>query len=312
MKLIDRYKGCLLGLACGDAVGTTVEFKAPGTFPPVTDMVGKGPFRLEAGQWTDDMSMALCLAHSLVYKKGFDPVDQMNRYCNWQSCGYMSCNGKCFDIGITVSKALDKYRETGEPFSGSTDYNTAGNGSIMRLAPVPMFYFPDYVKMLHFSSESSRTTHAADECLDACRLLASIIFNALSKDGADKEEILFRHSFNDWKSEKIGFVATGNYRDEYGKGVKGSGYVVESLDAAMWCFQHTDNYRGAILKAANLGDDADTTAAICGQIAGAYYGIEGIPESWLEKLAMREEIEALAEEIFSIAQSQEGEQVSEL
>ncbi|THB67108.1 MAG: ADP-ribosylglycohydrolase family protein [Gammaproteobacteria bacterium] len=301
MKLIDRYKGCLLGLACGDAVGTTVEFKAPGTFPPVTDMVGKGPFRLKAGQWTDDMSMALCLAHSLIYKKGFDSVDQMNRYCNWQSCGYMSSTGECFDIGNTVSKALDRYRQSGDPLSGSTDYNAAGNGSIMRLAPVPMFYYPDYEKMLYFSSESSRTTHAADECIDACKLLGSIIFNAFTKEGVGREGVLFKHGFHDWKSEKIGYVASGEYRNVYDKSVKGSGYVVDSIDAAMWCFQYTNNYKDAILKAANLGDDADTTAAICGQIAGAYYGIEGIPESWLEKLVMREEIENLADELYKLS-----------
>ena len=107
----DRYLGCLLGLACGDAVGTTVEFSPRGTFTAVSDMIGGGPFNLNAGEWTDDTSMALCLAHSLIEKGGFDATDQMNRYTNWHEHGYMSSNGVCFDIGNTVRSALTyRYR----------------------------------------------------------------------------------------------------------------------------------------------------------------------------------------------------------
>ena len=107
---LDRFRGCLLGLAVGDAVGTTVEFAPRGSFLPLTDMTGGGPFQLEPGQWTDDTSMALCLATSLIEQRGFDPVDQMNRYCNWLEFGYLSSNGFCFDIGNTVSAALSRYR----------------------------------------------------------------------------------------------------------------------------------------------------------------------------------------------------------
>lgn len=109
MNDVERYQGCLLGLACGDAVGTTVEFRSRGSFAPVTGMQGGGPFGLIAGEWTDDTSMALCLAASLIHCKGFDAVDQMNRYCNWRSVGYMSSTGNCFDIGLTVSGALTRY-----------------------------------------------------------------------------------------------------------------------------------------------------------------------------------------------------------
>ena len=124
----NRFRGCLLGLACGDAVGTTVEFKPRSTFLPITDMVGGGPFGLKAGEWTDDTSMALCLATSLLDCNGFDPLDQMERYSRWRDEGYLSSNGRCFDIGNTVAQALDRFRATGEPFSGSTDPRTAGNG----------------------------------------------------------------------------------------------------------------------------------------------------------------------------------------
>jgi len=136
----DKFEGALVGLAVGDAVGTTLEFKPRGTFNPITDMEGGGPFRLRKGEWTDDTSMALCIANSLLTKKGFDPEDQMNRYCNWWRVGYMSSNGECFDIGGTVMQALDKFLEHSNPFSGSTAEYSAGNGSLMRLAPIPIFY----------------------------------------------------------------------------------------------------------------------------------------------------------------------------
>ena len=139
----DRFRGCLLGLAVGDAVGTTLEFKRRASFTPITDMVGGGPFRLKAGEWTDDTSMALCLATSLVDTGVFNPKDQMDRYCRWENDGYLSSNGKRFDIGSTVAEALSQYRKTGNPIAGLTRPDSAGNGSIMRLAPVPMFYFPD-------------------------------------------------------------------------------------------------------------------------------------------------------------------------
>ena len=138
----DRFRGCLLGLATGDAVGTTVEFQSRGTFEPVTDLVGGGPFGLEPGQWTDDTSMALCLGTSLVQTGGFDATDQMDRYCAWQDRGYLASNGVCFDIGNTVHHALSRYRGSGDPLSGPTDPRSAGNGSIMRLAPIPIYTTP--------------------------------------------------------------------------------------------------------------------------------------------------------------------------
>jgi ADP-ribosyl-[dinitrogen reductase] hydrolase len=170
METRSRHRGCLVGLAAGDAVGTTLEFRRPGTFSPLTDMVGGGPFGLEPGQWTDDTSMALCLATSLLHKQGFDAQDQMDRYLDWMNNGYMSSTGECFDIGGTVLKALESYRENGDPFAGSTNPRSAGNGCIMRLAPVPMYYANDIETAVQWSVESSRTTHATQECLDACAL----------------------------------------------------------------------------------------------------------------------------------------------
>jgi len=139
----NHFRGCLLGLACGDAVGTTVEFQGRGQFPPIIDMIGGGPFQLSPGAWTDDTSLALCLADSLIQQGRFDPVDQMSRYCRWRDQGYRSSTGRCFDIGTTTLRALLQFKQTGEAFSGPADEYSAGNGSIMRLAPVPMFFFPD-------------------------------------------------------------------------------------------------------------------------------------------------------------------------
>ncbi len=293
MQLSDRLRGCLLGLAVGDAVGTTVEFRPRGSFPPVTDMVGGGSFGLQPGQWTDDTSMALCLATSLLECGGFDAVDQMNRYCDWRDHGYLSSTGQCFDIGNTVNQALTRYRQSGNPFSGSTHPRSAGNGCLMRLAPVPLFYFPDRDRIIHFAGESSRTTHGAAECIDACRLLGDILYRALA--GADKAEILWGEFPATLDSPSIQAIAAGGYREKSLEQISGSGYVVESLEAALWCFWQTDSFAAAVLMATNLGDDADTTAAICGQVAGAYYGRDGIPPAWLTQLTLREEITALAD-----------------
>lgn len=293
-KDLNRFRGCLLGLAVGDAVGTTVEFKPRGSFSPVTDMVGGGPFGLKAGQWTDDTSMALCLATSLIEKQGFDSVDQMNRYWDWYKNGYLSSTGRCFDIGNTVRQALERYKHTDNSFSGSVEPNSAGNGSLMRLAPIPMFYYSDLERIIHFAKESSRTTHGALECLEACQLFGEMLFLALS--GQSKEQILFDTKVQ-LSSPKINDIASGSYSNKTISQIRGTGYVVESLEAALWCFYQTDTFESAILQAANLGDDADTTPAICGQIAGAFYGEVSIPEKWLAKLYMRHEITELADSL---------------
>lgn len=295
-KRFIKFRGALLGLACGDAVGTTVEFGERGTFPLVTDMVGGGPFNLSPGQWTDDTSMALCLAESLIECEGFDAAEQMQRYVRWLEHGYWSSNGHCFDIGGTTRDALLKYKLTGNPFSGSTYDQSAGNGCIMRLAPIAMFFYPDRDAAIEMSGESSRTTHGAPECIEASRLLGSMLFMAL--DGASKEQILSGHGMSGFTSRKIEAIANGDYRTKPEAEIFGGGYVVQSLEAALWCFDQTDNFREAILRAANLGDDADTTAAICGQIAGAYYGAVCIPENWRKTLARKDEIYLLADKLF--------------
>lgn len=292
----SRFRGALLGLACGDAVGTTVEFEHRGSFEPVTDMVGGGPFRLPPGAWTDDTSMALCMATSLIEKWSFDPVDQMERYCKWNLDGYLSSVGRCFDIGGATRNALRKFMYSKEPFSGDPSPGSAGNGSIMRLAPTPMFFFADRELAITMSGESSRTTHAAAECIEACKLLGGILHAALS--GASREDCLFAHGVTGLECESIRSIAKGDYRNKQESEIVGSGYVVKSLEAALWCFLKSRSFEESILRAVNLGDDADTTGAVCGQVAGAHYGEEGIPNSWLKKLVMVKDIRELADRLY--------------
>jgi ADP-ribosyl-[dinitrogen reductase] hydrolase len=302
LSITDRYLGCLTGLAVGDAVGTTLEFASPGTFSPINDMVGGGPFNLLPGQWTDDTSMALCLAVSLLEKQAFDPIDQLQRYCRWYREGYLSSNGRCFDIGITIAEALRRFEQTGEPYCGSEDPYKAGNGSLMRLAPVVMAYAADPHKAIEYAALSSRTTHAAQAAVDACRYYAALLVGAL--EGVDKPDLLAPlYSPLDafWEARplhpSIQEIALGSFKDRQPPQIKGSGYVVKSLEAAIWAFYHATSFKDGCLLAVNLGDDADTTGAIYGQIAGAYYGLEGIPLEWRTPLAMGEQIKDYARQL---------------
>ena len=295
----DRFAGCLLGLAVGDAVGTSVEFAPPGTFEPIRDMIGGGPFELLPGEWTDDTSMALCLADSLLKCEGFDALDQMQRYRRWRHDGYRSSNGVCFDVGGTVAAALGEFERSGNAFAGPTEPRTAGNGSLMRLAPVPMYWSGDPAAAVFLAAESSRVTHGAPESVDACRWFASIVVGALA---GEPREVLLASGFSPaprlWEnrplSPAVEEVAGGSYARREPPEIRGSGYVVRSLEAALWAFAKARDFRHGCLLAANLGDDADTTAAIYGQLAGALFGASGIPEEWLERLAFRDEIQRVA------------------
>ena len=306
MERIERYRGALLGLAAGDALGTTLEFKPPGSFEPISDIVGGGPFCLKPGEWTDDMSMALCLAESLIECKGFNPIDQMERYVSWRDEGHLSSNGRCFDIGITISRALGKFISTKKAFSGSTDPMSAGNGSIMRLVPVPLFYGSHPKEAIEKSKDSSKTTHGTGACLDACRYFGGLLFGALN--GVSKEELLeplYSPIPGLWEKEplvsEIEEVAKGSFKKKEPPEIKGTGYVVKSLEAALWAFYKSNSFREGALLAVNLGNDADTTGAVYGQIGGAYYGEKGIPEDWVLKLAHRELIVDFAERLFELA-----------
>jgi ADP-ribosyl-[dinitrogen reductase] hydrolase len=307
IKIVDRYRGALIGLAVGDALGTTLEFKAPGSFEPITDMVGGGPFDLEPGQWTDDTSMALCLAESLVERRTFDPEDQMRHYLCWYREGYLSSTGTCFDIGGTVSAALKRFEVHKNPFAGETSPHHGGNGSLMRLVPVPLAFANNPKEAIRLSGEMSRTTHGAEEPIDACRYYSGLILGVLN--GESKHTLLrSRYSPLDgaWLptslSPKIDDIAAGSFKHKQPPDIRGTGYVVQALEAALWAFWNNDSFEAGALAAVNLGDDADTTGAIFGQLAGAYYGVDAIPERWRSKLALSDRILKLADGLYELVE----------
>ena len=265
-------------------------------------MTGGGSHGLPPGYWTDDTSMALCLAESLA-ERGFDPADQLERYLRWFREGHLSSMGEGFGIGNTTRGAILRFEETREPYCGPTGSETTGNGSIMRLAPVPLFFVQHPEKAIERSAESSRTTHGAPSCVDACRYFGALLVGAAN--GAGKVELLSTRYCpvpGYWKERplapEIDSIAFGSFKRKEPPEIKGSGYVVRSLEAALWAFYRSCSFEEGCLLAANLGDDADTTAAIHGQLAGAFYGKEGIPERWLTKLAHRPLIEEYAGKLF--------------
>jgi len=274
---LDAAKGMLLGLAVGDALGTTLEFSDRDSLAPVTDIVGGGPFNLEAGVWTDDTSMALCLGESLLHCQGWKADDCARRFVRWRDEGYMSPTGKCFDIGNTVSAALDRFVRDGDPYAGSTDANSSGNGGIMRLAPAVIASHSDVRSAVDVAVMQSQITHASDECDDFAFALSAFLHSGNLRDALHR-------------------IGPETPRDQ----VKSSGYVRDSYDAAFWSFENTASFRECVVLAANLGGDADTVAAIAGQIAGRVYGIGGIPQEWLEILAWREMIETMAADLYAL------------
>jgi ADP-ribosyl-[dinitrogen reductase] hydrolase len=306
MSNLPNYMGALMGLAVGDALGTTIEFKPPGTFKPVTDITGGGPFKLQPGEWTDDTSLALCLAESLITVKDFNKRDQLERYVKWMDTGHNSSNGRCFDIGNTTSYSLNRFKKTGLVDTDLTRDRTAGNGSIMRLAPVPLFYGKTPLKAIEQSGESSKTTHGAKTAVDACRYLGGVIYGAIN--GATKQELLsdcYSPIPDYWREHmlhpEVMEIAKGSYKDKEPPEIIGSGYVVKSLEAALWAFHNSNSYIEGCLKAVNLGNDADTTGAVYGQIAGSHYGVDKIPQKWVNIIAKKDLILDYAETLWHLA-----------
>lgn len=303
VTLRDRVRGSLIGLAVGDALGAVVEHEKPGTFEPVTDMVGGGRLGRAAGEWTDDTAMALCLAESLVESAGFDPADQMRRYVRWIREGHLSATGQSAGAGRTTLAAIARFEKTGEVGPGPRGPMASGNGSLMRLAPVPLYYATDPRAAMDRSAESSRTTHEAPEAVDACRYFAGLIVGALA--GASKNELLSpRYSpvpgyFDQFPlHDEVDEVACGSFHRREPPAIEGAGYVVRTLEAALWALDSSEHFADGCLMAVNLGNDADTTAAIYGQLAGAYYGVHAIPGEWRMKLARRGTIEELADRLY--------------
>lgn len=264
----------------GDAIGTTLEFARRDSQPLLEDMTGGGSFGLEPGQWTDDTAMALALADTFQAIGPFE-AELMARFVKWYEEGENSCTGTCFDIGVTTRQALMRFKASGDPIAGSTDPMSAGNGSLMRLAPVAIRYMRHGDMRREFAACQSRTTHGAPEAVDACVVFADVLAEAIT--GRPRSHVLRARTGP--YAGAIAPIMAGSWRGKARDAIHSSGYVAHSLEAALWCVARTSTFADAVLLAANLGDDADTTAAITGQLDGALYGLSGIPTHWLERLA---------------------------
>lgn len=295
---LDRAVGSLLGLAVGDAIGTTLEFTSKPIAAEHFEMVGGGPFGLKAGEWTDDTSMALALADSLSHDSSLDPADLMARFLSWHRTGQYSCIGRCFDIGTTVRAALAQFERTGDPIAGSKDSYAAGNGALMRLAPVAIRHWDNLTECARIAALQTSTTHGAPEAVSASVLFATMLAEAI--DGKPRSDV-FRPRREPFDG-RVTDIAQGSWRGKHRDSIRGSGYCVQSLEAAIWAVARTTSFRKAVLTAANLGEDADTTAAIAGQLAGAIYGVSGIPREWLERLACGQKIRTAADQLAKPAQ----------
>ncbi|CAF1027726.1 unnamed protein product [Adineta steineri] len=330
--ILSRIQGSLIGLAVGDALGAAVEFRSNAYMQKnrVKEMQGGGTWGLQAGQWTDDTSMALCLAASLIVKSGFDDYDQLVRYKWWYRKGYMSSTGSCFDIGNATRAAITKFenrqRQSAQQLGISTsehyldriigekrsqinfnakcgDLKAAGNGPLMRLAPIPLFYYRSKSKAIENAANSVSLTHGDKKAIDVCRFYSALIWNAIN--GISKENLLNqKFYYNNFKlsfDKDVMKIIQGSYKKKHGyvDGIRGKGFILNSLEAALWAFYNDENsFEKGVLLAVNLGDDTDTTAAIYGQLAGAVYGIEGIPKRWRNRLFQKDFILTLANGLY--------------
>ncbi len=301
IQKLDKIKGCLVGLAIGDALGVHLEFTNPKDVVPITDYTEGNPYGIPKGYWTDDTSMALCISQSLLQYTGFNAEDIMKKFCDWQRKGYMSSTGRCFDIGNTTRNALMEYWRdpNGGPFRGATDVMSAGNGSIMRLAPIPMFFHESLPDTCINAGLSSRITHGNLECVYACQIMGEVIYNMLNNIPWYLEPYgtlnITQPNQKYWTKTLLNVIDGSFGCDDIKK--QGTGYVVESLEASLWAVYDSDSFEESVLKAVNLGDDADTTGAVTGQLAGALYGYDAIPQRFKDGLHEHDMIVKIAEEL---------------
>ena len=272
---LDNKLGMFLGLAIGDALGAPLEFQKPREPNDyLTEYVSGGAHKVSIGEWTDDTSMALAMATSLIEKKSFDADDIMKKFCEWYQEGKFCTRDKCFDIGNTVYNALSSYSESikqnhfPQPYRGMTSEDTSGNGALMRLAPV-IILAKDLNDAVRLSIQQTLLTHGSELCVKYSIMLA--------------EELYAGHPVEKYSKFKLPNTIK---REE----VRSGGFVKETYEAAWWAFSTTDNFKDCIVKAVNRGHDADTTGAVAGMIAGRYYGLSKIPKEFTENLIMFKEL----------------------
>jgi ADP-ribosyl-[dinitrogen reductase] hydrolase len=290
-SLRERFQGALMGLAVGDALAAHTQFRKPGTFSAVGDVLGGGPFDLPRGAWTDDTAMALLLAESLLEREDFDAHDQVQRFARWQREGYGSATGQCVGISASVARALATAQYKRQPFAGSHDPEQLDKDPLSRVAPAVMYFFADAANAVARSAEAARITAQAPLVLDCVRLLAAMLHQALS--GRDKNAVL-RPPRDSWATmttrPQVLAIYDGSYSRRMPPEINGGGHILDTLEAALWAFHHGETFREGALLAANLGRDSDVVCAAYGQIAGAYHGVSAIPGIWRNSLIKQEVI----------------------
>jgi len=296
MEMIQRFRGALIGLSTCDALGQHEEFRARDSYPLLTEFKSGGTWGLKAGSYTDDTSMALCLADSLIECNGFDAKDCLTRFSRWWKEGYLSVTGHCFDIGSGTRQALSEFMRKGTLNAQSG----AGNGSLMRLCPVVMAYFENgAAHASRVARESSITTHGDVIASDCVSLFSKMLFDAFS--GKSKEEICSDISETGWFVSQVDEIAFGSYKKKTRNEIKSSGYCVDTLEAALWAFWTTDTFEAGAIAAVNLGEDTDSIGAVYGQLAGAFYGYDAIPVRWRDNLVKKELVLDFADRLFALS-----------
>jgi len=287
--LRERFQGALVGLAVGDALAAHTQFRKPGTFAAVGDLLGGGPFDQPRGAWTDDTAMALLLAESLLEREGFDAHDQVQRFVRWQREGYGSATGQCVGISANVARSLATALYKRQPFAGSHDPDQQDKDPLSRIAPVVMYFLADVTTAVAKAAEAARLTAQAPMVLDCVRLLASMVHQALS--GRDKAAVL-RPPRELWITAstrpEVLALYEGAYAYRMPPDITAGGGIFQALEAALWAFQRSETFREGALLAANLGRDSDVVAAAYGQLAGAYHGVSAIPGIWRNSLMKQE------------------------
>jgi ADP-ribosyl-[dinitrogen reductase] hydrolase len=300
--LRERFQGALMGLAVGDALAAHTQFRKPGSFAAVGDLLGGGPFDLPRGAWTDDTAMALLLAESLLERGGFDAHDQVQRFARWQREGYGSATGQCVGIAANVARALATAQYKRQPFAGSHDPEQLDKDALSRVAPVVMFFFADATAAINRAVEATRITAQAPLVLDCVRLLAAMIRQALA--GRDKSAIL-RPPRDDWFHSHTRLEVLALYEGSYTRRsppeITGGGHIVQALEAALWAFHGSDSFREGALLAANLGRDSDVVTATYGALAGAHHGVSAIPGIWRNSLIKQEVVLETADRLLTHA-----------
>jgi ADP-ribosyl-[dinitrogen reductase] hydrolase len=305
--LRERYQGAMLGLAVGDALAAATQFRRPGSFAPVGDLLGGGPFDLPRGAWSDDTAMALCLAESLAEREQFDAADQLERYLRWQREGYRSATGQCLGITASTARALTVALVQPRRAAGSHDPAQLDPEPLSRVAPVILHAYPEPEAAVALAAEAARSTCQSPLVLDACRLLGAMLHAALS--GEPRERVLAPRAALFGKRALRSNVAAIAGRD-FGAGYTppaADGGVLSVLELACWCLASTRSFHEGALRAANLGGNSDVIGAVFGQLGGAYYGVGAIPRPWRQALAQVELIAELADRLLRNALVQIGD-----